>query len=182
MFEDGRSDERLVLFTADLLAKSGRKSDSEQHLWRMFNKQPSLELYTKVRKIGGEEARERALKLLEGLAAKDRRKGWQSGGLLIRVLMQEKMLDAAWTALRNYGASTDLKEELARASEKTHAREALEVYGEGVERLAKNAAYQEAMKLIARMARLRPPAEQAAYVASLKERHGRKRNFMKLLG
>ena len=32
------------------------------------------------------------------------------------------------------------------------------------------------------MAKLRSPPEQAAYVADLKTRHGRKRNFMKLFG
>ena len=42
-------------------------------------------------------------------------------------------------------------------------------------------AYAEAAKLVARMARLREPAVQAAYLAELKARHGRKRNFMKLL-
>ena len=35
--------------------------------------------------------------------------------------------------------------------------------------------------LIARMGRLRAAAEQAAYVATLKERFGRRRNFVKLL-
>jgi hypothetical protein len=37
-------------------------------------------------------------------------------------------------------------------------------------------------KLVARMARLRSKAEQVAHVLALKERFGRKRNFMKLLG
>jgi hypothetical protein len=32
------------------------------------------------------------------------------------------------------------------------------------------------------MGTLRGPAEQTAYVAALKLRHGRKRNFMRLLG
>ncbi len=40
----------------------------------------------------------------------------------------------------------------------------------------------EACRLIARMARLREPAAQAQYVATLKQRHRLKRNFMKLLG
>lgn len=40
----------------------------------------------------------------------------------------------------------------------------------------------EAVKLIARMAGLRGAAEHAAYVAVFKERYGRKRNLMKLLG
>jgi len=182
MFEDGRTDERLVLFAADLLAKSGRKADAEAHLWRIFKKEPSLELYTMLRKLGGEDARKRALKLLEDLTAKEPRKGWRSGGLLIRVLMQEKLLEAAWAAVRSYGASIGLREELARASEKTHAREALEVYAERFEQLAGAGDYTEAVKVIARMAKLRSPAEQADYVAALKLRHARKRNLMKLLG
>jgi hypothetical protein len=35
---------------------------------------------------------------------------------------------------------------------------------------------------MAHMAALQGTAEQAAYVAALKVRHGQKRNFMKLLG
>ena len=45
-----------------------------------------------------------------------------------------------------------------------------------------NRAYEEAAGLIARMGRLRCPTEQTAYVATLKERFGRRRNFVKLLG
>lgn len=44
------------------------------------------------------------------------------------------------------------------------------------------AAYAEAAILIARMARLRSKREQDAYMEQLRSRHGRKRNFMKLLG
>ena len=76
------------------------------------------------------------------------------------------------------------KDALARASEATHPREAIEVYAERVDRLANtggNSAYAEAAKLIARMATLRSAAEQATYVSTLKARFGRKYNFMKLL-
>ena len=41
--------------------------------------------------------------------------------------------------------------------------------------------YAKAAGLVARMAELHGPAEQAAYVADLKARFGRKRDFMKLL-
>jgi hypothetical protein len=41
--------------------------------------------------------------------------------------------------------------------------------------------YREAVARIGRMAKLQSPAEQAAYSATLKIRHARKRNFMKLL-
>ena len=113
-------------------------------------------------------------------------RGWgHPADLLIGVLMHEKDFGAAWAVIRTHGASIGVKEALARASEATHPREALEVYAERVEQLANsggNPAYAEGAKLIGRMAALRSAAEQAAYVAALKERHGRKRNFMKLLG
>ncbi len=85
---------------------------------------------------------------------------------------------------RAHGASRGGREALARASEATHPGEALETYAARVEELAGgggNPAYAEAAKLVARMAGLRNAAEQAAYVTALKARHGRKRNFMKLL-
>ncbi len=81
-------------------------------------------------------------------------------------------------------ASVDLQEKLARACEATHPREALEIYAERVNQLADaggSHAYAEAASLINRMAGLRGAAVQAAYVAELKMRFGRKRNFIKLL-
>jgi hypothetical protein len=104
--------------------------------------------------------------------------------LLIDILMREKMYDAAWTFVRKYGASASLKNALAAASEKSHPQEALAVYAASVEQFASvggNAGYVQAAKLVARMAGLRGAAEQTAYVVTLKERFGRKRNLMKLL-
>src|SRR5262249_22191487 len=101
--------------------------------------------------------------------------------LLIQILMQEKLFDEAWGALRKFGGSIGSKEQLARASEKTHPDEAIKVHEESVERMAAGGNYAEAIKLVARMTKLRDENEQAAYLAALKERHKRKRNFMKLL-
>ena len=78
-----------------------------------------------------------------------------------------------------------MRELLARASEASHPREALAVYAERVDRLADqggNPAYTEAAELARHMGTLRSPAEQAAYIADLSARFGRRRNFMKLLG
>jgi hypothetical protein len=86
--------------------------------------------------------------------------------------------------VRRHGASPDVKETLAHASAKTHAREALEVYAERVGQLVgrgDNPAYAEAVELIDRMATLRSAPEHRAYLAEIKTRFGRKRNFMKLL-
>jgi len=87
--------------------------------------------------------------------------------------------------VRKHGATRGVKGSLAPASEATHPFEALETYAGRIEELANsggNPAYAEAAGLIARMAALRGGAEQAAYLADLKARHRRKRNFMKLLG
>ena len=186
IFEDARPDQRLVFFAADLLAKAGRKDEATAHLWRAFEKTPGLELYGRLRKLGGKPARERALAALEARLAKEEPTRWHApADLLIGILTQEKMFDAAWTALRRHGASRGVKEALAGASEATHPGEALNVYAERVEQLAEaggNPGYEEARGLVARMATLRGAAEQADYVAGLRERFRRKRNFMKLLG
>ena len=90
----------------------------------------------------------------------------------------------AWATTRKYRVSRTVKEDLARDSEADYPREALNVYAERVDDLANgggNRAYEEAAGLIARMGRLRAPAEQTAYVAAVKERFGRKRNFVRLL-
>jgi uncharacterized Zn finger protein len=182
MFEDGRQDQRLVAFTSDLLARAGRKKDAETLLWRSFDEEPDLQLYVRLRKLGGEVARDRARQTLEARCAKGGRGGWQSpADLLIQILMQEKMFDEAWGTLRKFGGSIGSKEELARATEKTHPDEAIKVHQESVERMAANGSYAEAVKLVARMAKLRGANEQAKYLVVLKERHKRKRNFMKLL-
>jgi hypothetical protein len=182
IFED-RPDERLVLFATGLLSKVGRKTEAEEHLWRFFEKEPSQELYARLRKLGGgDAARERAVRFLETRLATiqpARRDG--TAELLVRVLISEKNFAAAWTAARGYKVEIHVKEDLARASEAAHPREALEVYAERVEQFVRNSGYAEAAKLIARMARLRNAAEQSAYVAELKSRFVRKRNFMKLL-
>jgi uncharacterized Zn finger protein len=186
VFEDERPDERLVFFAADMLSKAGRKGDAEDHLQRAFEKAPSLHLYTRLRQFGGEEIRERAVGFVEARQAAGERIRWfQPSDLLVRIWMHEKMFDAAWAVVRKHGSSLALKEELAKASEATHPREALEVYAERVVALVNtggNSTYAEAAKLVARMATLRSKKEQADYVLGLKARFDRKRNFMKLLG
>jgi hypothetical protein len=96
--------------------------------------------------------------------------------------MREKMFDEAWAAIRKFGGSTYTRAELARATEKTHSREALETYEQSVEQLVNTSSYDEAAKLVARMVKLRGRTEQTDYLVALKERHRRKRNFTKLLG
>jgi len=186
IFEDGQPDERLVSFTVKLLSKAGRKADAEALLWRAFEKAPRLELYKQLRKVGGKTALERIIGILEIRIAGKAHAGWYTpADLLVSILIEEEMFDAAWTVAREHKVSHGAKVALADASKAAYPREALEVYAEQVNQFVStggNHAYAEAMKLIARMAALQSAAERAAYVATLKARHSQKRNFMKLLG
>lgn len=185
VYEDDRSDQRLVLATVDLLLAARRKDDAAAHLWRAFPKAPSLTLYGRLRELGGDVAG-RAIGLLEGRLAGEA-KGWRHHGLvdtLIGVMIAEKMFDAAWRAVDAHGASCTMRETLAHASEATHKGQALAVYAERVEELAAaggGPAYGEAAALIARIGRFCEAADYAAYLAGIRLRHGRKRTLMKLL-
>jgi uncharacterized Zn finger protein len=181
IFEDGKPEERLTLFAVDLLLKAGRKSDAEKHLWRAFEKAPNSELYKKLRKLGGAAARARALESLESRLATSDRRFYGGADLLIRLLIREKMFDAAWSALGRHGGVSQVQRDLADASRASHPGKALAVYAKLVEDNVQFGRYEEAVQLIDRMAGLREPAQQVAYLADLKERHRRKRNLMKLL-
>lgn len=185
LFEDDPPDERLVGFAVDLHLKAARTGEAEALLWRAFDKRPSLDLYRKLRDLGGEAARDRALATLRARLAGAPRSRWDSpADLLIRVLMAESLFAEAWEAVRTHGASEGLQEALARASEATHPREALAVYAARIDQLVSaggNPNYEEACALVSRMGTLRDATEQAAHVLELKARFKAKRNFMKLL-
>ena len=184
-FEDERRDERLIGFAVELLTKAGRTKEAEAHLWRAFEKAPNEELYRKLRELGGEVACERTVTFLRARLAKEKATQWSwPADILIRILMIEQAYDAAWEAVRRHGASIGVRESLARESEATHPAAALEVFRERVDRLVAaggDRQYAEAAALVARMGRLHGKEAQAAYVADLKARFGRRRNFMKLL-
>lgn len=186
MFEDDRPDTRLVFFAVDLLVKAGRSAEAEKHVWRTFEKAPSLEVYARLCKLGGSPARSRALAFLEERIGKEERTPWyHPADLTLHILTSEKQYDAAWAVARTHSTSIGAREALARVSEATHPRDAAEVYASRIEDLVRggtNSGYAEAAQLVGRMAKLRDKGEQADYIAGLKARHGRKRNFMKLLG
>ena len=174
-----------MLFAANLLMKADRRGEAEAVLKRAFERAPDLNVYLRWREAGGEAAREQALALVERWAAAETGPSFgHPADLSVKILMHEKRFDMAWAMTRKHRVSRTVKVSLARESEAGHPREALEVYARRVDELANeggNRAYEEAAGLITRMGRLRDAAEQAAYVATLKERFGRRRNFMKLL-
>lgn len=187
LFEDDPHDERLVNFVADLHCGAGRNGEAEIVLWRAFDKRPSLDLYQRLRALGGTAARDSAIATLRARLAKSPPQSrWSSpADLLIRVLMAESLFAQAWEAVRLHGATEGLQEALAMASETTHPREALAVYAARIDQLVEaggNPNYGEACNLVDRMGGLRGVDEQTAHVLDLKVRFKAKRNFMKMLG
>jgi hypothetical protein len=184
-FEDGPSDARLVLFAGNLLMKADRRGEAEAVLKRAFERAPDFNVYLRWRKASGEAARDQALAVVERWAATETGPSFgRPADLGVKILMHEKRFDMAWATTRKHRVSRAVKETLARESEADHPREALDVYTERVDELANeggNRAYEEAAGFVVRMGCLRAPAEQTAYVATLKERFGRRRNFVKLL-
>jgi hypothetical protein len=185
IFEDDEPDERLVSFAVDLLSKAGRKEEAAAQLWRVFGRAPSFKMYLQLCQLDGGEAGQRAVALLKASAGKALAGLWnRPADLLARVLIHEKKFDEAWEAVQRHGASEPVNQELVEATETTRPRDAIAFYAAKIERLANSGgnSYEEAADLIARMAKLRDPSEQAAYVAGLKDRFRRRRKFMKLLG
>lgn len=181
-FEDDRPDERLLLFTVKLLTKLDRKADAEAYLWRAFEKAPSFEIYKELRRNGGDTAVERALALLQSRVDRVKCDPWDgSRNLLVEALLHEKRFETAWSIARQFEISLDLKERLVKLTEAEYRADALQFYVARIEQLANTTAYEEAMKLVRRMAKLQSASEHIAFVSELKERHKRKRNFMKLL-
>lgn len=94
------------------------------------------------------------------------------------------MFEAAWAAAKMYKASLPARERLARESERQHPGQAIQVYIERVLLLAEsggNPQYAEAAALIERIGKFQTAVEQSVLVDDIKNRFGRKRNFMKLL-
>ncbi len=187
LFKDDPPDERLVAFAAGLHQAAGRIDQALAVLRPAFEQQPSMALYQRLRDLGGEAERGRAIAVLTARLAKAPPKArwlWPAD-LLVNVLMSETMFAEAWDTVRTHGASPGVVQTLAELSETNHPRDALVAYAARVEQLAStggNPNYQEACRLIARMAALRDAAEQAAYLADVKVRFKAKRNFMKMLG
>ena len=184
-FKDERADARLVDAAIALMTEAGRTADAVTLARRTFEHEPGLSSYRRWRNLAGETACEPAVALLETRARKAPPSKWgHPADLLIDILMEEKDWTAAWRAVAGGGASPDAQMRLARASDQAHPQEAAEVFRREIDRLVEGAAaggYEEAARLVKRMAALQSATMQATWVADLKKRFARRRNFIKLL-
>lgn len=191
-FED-EPDKGLVLFACDLLQHSGRNEDAYVLLWKLFGKEPSVDLYQRLKSAAGDRkaqirVRDDAIAMLSARAEKSGSQAeWDVFGapdVLVHVLMAEGLLADAWAAVDKHGCREIAIEELAKASEVNLPAEASKAYAKLVERKVRMGGqgnYDAAYAMIKRMRRLVGAAQHSAYLADLMTRHKTKRNFIKLL-
>ncbi|WLA48142.1 acyltransferase [Bradyrhizobium elkanii] len=191
-FED-EPDQNLVLLTCDLLQRNGRNEDANELLWKLFSREPSVELYLRLKSAAGDDNAQILVrdKAVAGLSVRAGRSGLQSewdvfgaAEVLVRVLIAEGLLADAWAAAGKHGCREVLMEELAKASEADLPAEALKAYADLVERKVRMGGqgnYSDAHAMIKRMRRLEGATQHSAYLSDLMTRHKAKRNFIKLL-
>lgn len=198
-----RTDPRLRQLLAEEYHRRGRHDEAMALAWAMFTDRPTLEGYRGLQahadRIGGWPAwRDKALAHLRSQpadrgpdAGAGRRvwPGWSGGSSeLVRIFLWEGDDETAWQEATQGGCSEALWMELAAKREADHPEDALPIYQDQVERLIAQMgkqAYQQAVGLLRKvrevMTRLGREEELAAYLASVRATHKRKRNLIKLL-
>lgn len=197
-----RPDERLVDFLADEYYRRRRHDEAMDLIWRQFAKAPSLHSYQHLRdhadRIKQWPAwRDKALAHIRSQLAKEKnlatkpRHPWErpaDRSLLVEIFLWEKDPESAWQEAQAGGCSNALWMQLARAREKDHPADAVAIYCRQIDPIVNrknNDAYHEATDLIRKirdlMKRLGQQAEFARYLASVRQTHKPKRNFMALL-
>ncbi|WP_342668231.1 DUF6880 family protein [Amycolatopsis balhimycina] len=160
----------------------GSYSDETSRRRKDFDAKPGRETYAALREAATADGkwtaqRRAALTRLRELAA-DRP---EQADELARVLLDDGRPDEAWRACVRFGASPELKLELAEQRAAEHPAETIPVFREHVDELIERKdpqAYQEAarrLKLLRTLhKRAETPEEFAAYLAALVETHRRK--------
>jgi uncharacterized Zn finger protein len=201
-FSGACSDSRLQAFLADSYAARGGHAEALEIAWDRFADQPGLESYRELKPYAERvdewpRRRERALGLLRKRAKEAREEasrrgfGWLRGGdhtQLVRILLWEGELEAAWREAEAGGCDESLWLELAGRRKATHPEDALRVYRERIEpTIARKTKrdYADAVGLIEEVGgllrRLGRERELAALVGEIRAAHARKRNLVALL-
>ena len=197
-----QTDRRLREFLADEYHRRRRHDGAMALIWNEFSEEPSLETYQLLKRHADRAKRwpgwrEDALTAIrERIAeAKSKRRRSDFGSWnradhsdLVRIFLWEKDVEAAWQEAEAGGCSGDLWMELAAKREKEHPADAVAIYQREVEHLIdgkNNSAYEAAMRLLRKiarlMARLDRTTEFPSYLTGVRARHKPKRNLMRLL-
>jgi uncharacterized Zn finger protein len=197
-----RTDGRLREFLAEEYHSRGRHDEAMVPVWAEFRDAPGLRQYGNLKghadRVGQWSSwREKAIDAMRERIAraktqpqKDRwtRDTWGDNSELVRILLWENQVEAAWREAERGGCDDALWLKLAARREDSHPEDALAVYRGQIEpTLAEvsKEAYREVVRLLRKMRklmlRLGRQAEFATYLESVRTSHKRKRNFMKLL-
>jgi uncharacterized Zn finger protein len=197
-----QTDWRLREFLAAEYHRRKRHDEAMALIWDTFTEQPALAQYQNLKshadRIGQWSAwRGKALAAIRERIAEakgpSQRTRWPllirgDHTELVRILLWEKDISAAWHQAQEGGCSDDLWLKLAAKREKDHPEDALAVYQKLIEpTLAQtnNEAYRTAVGFLRKirelMSRLGRSDEFAPYLASIRAEYKRKRNFIKML-
>jgi uncharacterized Zn finger protein len=194
----GHRDTRLRQFLAEEYQRARRGDDAIDLVWQEFVDRPSLETFKSLKsyaqKIRSWDSwRDKALAHVRADIRKrsnGARSNWfkPDRSLLVEIFLWEKDVEAAWTEARAGGCNASLWFELARHLEKDEPAAAAEIYAARIEPTIGqmgNHAYQEAVRLLQKMRLLfaagKTPERFDEMLAGVRERHARKRNFIRLL-
>lgn len=162
-----------------LKKRAGTRGDKAEELElteKLFRLQPTLEGYKKLRSLAGKE---HWPKLRSELLASLKKS--QGEYLLIQIYLEEGEIEQALEAVKSekgYGYGYGMRLEVAKAAEKTHPAEALDIYRKQAESLINQrnrGSYQEACKYLRKVRDLYQKLDEeelwARYVAKLREQH-----------
>jgi uncharacterized Zn finger protein len=201
-FSSERPDSGLQTFLAGIYAAQGRHAEALEIAWDRFADHPGLDTYRELKPYAErvedwQRRRERALELLRKRAREARAElrrtgyGWLRGAdhsQLVRILLWEGDVAAAWREAEAGGCDEGLWLELAGRRKETHPEEALRVYRERIEpTIARKTKrdYEDAVSLIEEVSellrRLGREGELPELVAGIRAAHARKRNLIALL-
>lgn len=185
---DDASGTPLIEFLADRLIAAGRQEDAVAALWRGFERVPAYGLFQALQALGVPGAAEQALRVVRARrGATDKADRWHiaaSVELEIGILMAAARLDEAWEVAWRHAAPDTPLLRLARESEASLPAEACRAYRHVVERqiaLTDRRGYEEAVRLLGRLARLEPADAHLAFVAALRGQHRAKRSLVPML-
>lgn len=195
------TDDRLRDFLVAAYLERGRNDEALQLAWIQFEESPELAHYQKLKTVSErlgvwDAQRRRALSLVAEEASRTTRATarWRSArsaadhSLRVEIALWEEDLDAAWQAVREGTCDRSLLIALAGKLEESRPCDAITLYRRIIPAIVgqtHNAAYEQAIGLIRRVARLmragNQPLQLSAYLAELRAQFKPKRNFIKLL-
>lgn len=189
-FED-RTDPRLLDFLCERYAESGRHEQAIQLAWETLEGSRRVDAYQRLAKLARRAGvwaswREPARNVLR--TGPDTAWDGRDRSELVAALLWESDPEAAWREAKDGGCRGDLWLALARAREREHPGDALEVYAARIEpaiRASDNHTYAGAVEWLAKVqalcTRLKRESSFEELTREIRERHRAKRNLIKRL-